>query len=63
MLSRKSLGLNRLIIPWRYSRDPLDVALAWHVADLLGGCAQLTLHFAEQLEMLGCWESRQSDEI
>jgi hypothetical protein len=68
--ARRDLQLNLLrlgrAVPWTdfapqvdwmtYSRDPLDVALAWHVADLLGGCTQLTLHFAEQLEMLGCWE-------
>lgn len=38
-----------------YTREPLDVALAWHVADLLGGSDRLTLQYAEQLEMLGLW--------
>jgi hypothetical protein len=38
-----------------YQASPLDVSLAWHLCDLLGGHDRLTLQYAEQLEMLGYW--------
>lgn len=43
-------------VEWRtYSNSALDVAVAWHVCDLLGGSDRLTVQYAEQLEMQGLW--------
>jgi hypothetical protein len=38
-----------------YQSSPLDVSLAWHICDLLGGHGRLGMQYAEQLEMLGQW--------